>query len=252
MKILFASVEVAPFAKVGGLADVAGSLPKALAALGHDVRILMPAYQMVVEGQKPVAHGIPVPVNPHWHPATDLYEMDLEGVPVWLVGRQGIFDETFRSEEVYRYGRDAYLFFAQAALSVCEHQGWIPDVIHANDWHTGFLPVFLREKAGEKWDKTASVYTIHNLLYQGEFGHDTLDAAGLPQSLFTMDRLETFGAVNFLKSACVYSDRVNTVSPTYAEEITTAEYGAGQWGLMGALKEDGRLRGILARLIWAL
>lgn len=245
MKILFISAEVAPFAKVGGLADVAGSLPKALRDLGHDVKVFMPGYGMVTEGHTPFRKGLSVPVNPNWTAKADCYELDMDGVPVWLVGNDEVFTPTQTSEQVYAYGRDAYLFFAQAALALCEAEGWIPDVLHANDWHTGFVPVFLREKGGPRWKRTASVFTIHNLLYQGTFGKDTLDVAGLPESLFTMDKLETWGGINFIKSACVYAERVNTVSPTYAKEITTAEYGAGQWGLMSDLKQLGKLRGIL-------
>ncbi len=245
MKILYVSVEVAPFAKVGGPADVAGSLPKTLASMGHDVKVFMPAYGMVVKGEKPKRTGISVPVNPNWKPKADLWEMDMAGVPVWMISTPGLFEGTTKSEEVYAYGRDAYLFLAQAALEACEAEGWIPDVIHSNDWHTGFLPVFLREKGGATWAKTASVYSIHNLQYQGTFGKDTLEAAGLPESLFTMDKLENWGGVNFLKSACVYSDMVNTVSPTYAGEITTEQYGAGQWGTMRDLTQLGKLRDIL-------
>ncbi len=245
MKVLFVSVEVAPFAKVGGLADVAGSLPKTLTEMGHDVKVLMPAYGMNVNGKRPTRTKLNVPVNPNWTAPADVWQEDMDGTPVWLVNTPGIFDGTTKSEEVYAYGRDAYLFFAQAALELCEAEGWIPDVIHANDWHTGFLPVMLREKGGAKWEKTASVFTIHNLLYQGNFGKDTLAAAGLSDELFTMDKLETWGGINFIKSACVFADMVNTVSPTYAKEITTEEYGAGQWGLMQDLMELGKLRGIL-------
>lgn len=245
MKILFVSVEVAPFAKVGGLADVAGSLPKTLREMGHDVRVLMPGYGMVVDGLNEKPKKLSVEVNPNWTVSAQSFETDMDGVPVWLVNSKELFSGTSKSEEVYVYGRDAYLFFAQAALDLCEAEEWIPDIVHANDWHTGFLPVMLREKGGAKWAKTASIFTIHNLLYQGTFGADTLAAAGLSDELFTMDKLETWGGINFIKSACVYADMVNTVSPTYAKEITTEPYGAGQWGLMRDLESLGKLRGIL-------
>ncbi|MBL8059298.1 MAG: glycogen synthase [Chthonomonas sp.] len=240
MKILFVSVEVAPWAKVGGLADVAGSLPQALRELGHDVRVLMPAYGMVVQGKKPVK-TFTVKVNPETTYRASLYE--IEGV--WMVNCPEFFGSAMRSEEVYAYGRDAYLFLSQAAIELCEGEDWIPDVVHANDWHTGFTPVMIREKAGSKWDRTATIFTIHNLLYQGTFGADTITAAGLDESLFTMDKLETWGGVNFIKSASVFADMVNTVSPTYAKEIQTEEYGASLWGLMRDLAQLGKLRGIL-------
>lgn len=245
MKILYASVEVAPFAKVGGLADVAGSLPKALAALGHEVKIFMPAYPMVVGSSAPRFKGLTVQLNPNQSYRFDAWELEIDGVPVWLVGGEGLFDETHRSEELYSYGRDHYLFFAQAAMAVCEAAEWIPDVVHANDWHTGFMPVMIREKGGEHWENTASVFSIHNLQYQGGFDQETVAAAGLPEELFTSGKLENWGGVNFIKSACVYADMVNTVSPTYASEITTEAFGVGQWGLMRDLARHGKLRGIL-------
>ena len=245
MKILFVSVEFAPFAKVGGLADVAGSLPKALKALGHDVRIVMPAYGMVVGSDAKPVESLTTHVNAHDSYSTKVYKDAIGDVPVVMINCDEFFKQTQKSEELYAYGKEAYLYFSAAVIQQCESEGWIPDVVHANDWHTGFLPVFIREKASPKWDNTASIFTIHNLKYQGEFDKDTLRQAGLPESLFTMEKLETFGGVNFIKSACVYADKVNTVSPSYADEITTPEYGAGQWGLMGAMRKSGKLSGIL-------
>lgn len=247
LKILMVSVEVAPFAKVGGLADVASSLPKALRDLGHDVKIAMPGYGMVAS-QPNVREVVPpftVQVNPNWSLRTTLKQTEHDGVPVWLINGLGLFEGIMRSEDVYSPTRDAYLFLAKAILAACEKAGWIPDVIHCNDWHTGFIPVALRELGGPKWQHVASVFTIHNLAYQGEFGKDTLDVLGLPDRLFNMHQLETFGGVNFLKAGCVFADQVNTVSPTYAHEIQTEQYGCGQWGLMRDLSELGRLRGIL-------
>lgn len=247
MRILFLSAEVEPFAKVGGLADVAGSLPAALRELGHDVRVVMPAYGMVVNdprwGAQKILSQFPVSVNPHTTILSDLYEIFYEDVTVWLVDGNGFFDSVMRSEEVYSPGRDAYLFFSQAALEACQRMTWIPEVVHANDWHTAFTPVFLREKY--EWSDTASVYTIHNLAYQGEFGADTVEAAGLPWKTFNWQQLETWGGVNFLKSGCVYADQVNTVSPTYAREIQTDAFGCRLQGLMTFLEGQGRLSGIL-------
>jgi len=245
VKILFVSVEVAPFAKVGGLADVAGSLPKALKALGHDVRIVMPAYGMEIGSDSKPVESFNTQVNLQQSYTTKVYQDAIDDVPVIMINCDEFFGQTQKSEELYAYGKEAYLFFSAAIMQQCEVEGWIPDVVHANDWHTGFLPVFIREKSSALWDNTASIFTIHNLKYQGEFDKDTLRQAGLPESLFTMERLETFGGVNFIKSACVYADKVNTVSPTYADEITTPEYGAGQWGLMGAMRKSGKLSGIL-------
>ncbi len=247
MRILYLSVEVEPFAKVGGLADVAGSLPKALQAMGHDVRIVMPAYGMVLKSprweiEKSVSM-LPVAVSDRLTLLADVYQTTLDAVPVWMIDGDDFFRDVTRSEEVYTPGRDAYLFFCQAALETCRQTGWIPDVVHANDWHTAFTNVFLREKTD--WDRTAGVYTIHNLAYQGVFGRDTVEAAGLSWRTFNMHQLETWGEVNFLKSGCAYADQVNTVSPTYAQEIQTEEFGCRLHGLMRHLAQDSQLRGIL-------
>lgn len=233
LKILFVAAEVAPYAKVGGLADVAGSLPKALARLGHDVRVVMPAYRMVRE-------------DPRWdaRPADrpGLLRSEGQEFDLWLVDGIDAFDLVEDSRSIYSPDRDAYLRFSQAVVSMA--RAWQADVVHAHDWHTGFIPVLMQEGASPLPD-AAAIFTIHNLAYQGEFGIDTLDRVGLPRSLFNLHQLETFGAVNFLKAGCVYADQVNTVSPTYAREIQTPEYGCRLEGLMAWLAERGRLRGIL-------
>lgn len=248
LKILVASAEVGPFAKVGGLADVAASLPPALRELGHDCRIVMPAYGLVLDRPELKCERLPglleVRLNPTRIEKIAIWQGMSGETPVWLIGGPA-FERVSRSEEIYSPQRDDYLLFSAAILALCERENWIPDILHANDWHTGFLPVLAREKGGRHWNHTGCVYTIHNLAYQGEFGPDTLDYVGLPQALFNMHQLETFGAVNFLKAGCVYSDQVNTVSPRYAEEIQTPQYGCRLWGLMRDLSGLGRLRGIL-------
>lgn len=249
LKILFVSVEVAPFAKVGGLADVAGSLPKALRACGHDVRVAMPGYSMVVDNPqwkiKSVRKSVPVrgkgmPPKKAW-----VKQVESDDVPVYLIGTDQWFDETDRHERIYLPGVDQYVFFTKAVLETLKAIDWIPDVIHCNDWHTGMIPVVMRESNDMTWKSVASVFTIHNLAYQGEFGYDILAKLDLPGELFTWDKLETYGAVNFLKSGCAYADQVNTVSPTYAKEIQSPEFGCRLEGLMKYLDEQGRLNGIL-------
>jgi starch synthase len=283
LKILFISAEVAPFAKVGGLADVAGSLPKALRALGHDVRVLMPSYLMVEEeleaktvaGDPDVSRraaenrrgagleaersftrrvdSFDVAINPSWVKQAYLNETTLEGglaggssdVPVYMVGTDEWFTKTVSSETIYLPGVDAYLFFAAAAVQIPDVLGWMPDVIHCNDWHTGFIPVLMRERMRGTSGCVSSVFTIHNLAYQGEFGFDVLDKLALPHYLFNMDQLEFFGSVNFLKAGCVFADQVNTVSPSYGQEIQGPEYGCHLEGLMMHLARQKRLTGIL-------
>lgn len=249
MRILFCSAEVSPWAKVGGLADVAGSLPKALAQLGHEVVVAMPGYGMarqksegsVLESRSDVE----VQMRPGRTIHTRLDRVEAEGFELWLIDGEEKFSRVQSSETVYTPLRDDYLFFSQAVFRCCEAMGWMPDVVHAHDWHMGFVPVLLREARTPEWAEVGSVFTIHNIAYQGEFGLDTLDEVGLPHSLFTWDKLETYGGVNFLKSGCAYADQVNTVSPTYANEITTPEYGWQLQGLMTYLRAQKRLRGIL-------
>lgn len=247
--MLFLSAEVAPFAKVGGLADVAGSLPKALRDLGHDVRVMMPLYRMIEKDPRwkleTALDGFAVRTSSGWKKTAHLKCLDHQGVPTYFLGANQWFSETQNSQTVYLPGSDQYIFFAKGALEAVKQLGWIPDLVHCNDWHTGFVPVLLREGGDRIWDRTTSAFTIHNLAYQGEFGEEVLQKLGLPMSLFNMHALETFGRVNFLKSGCVYSDQVNTVSRTYASEIQTPEYGCRLEGLMQHLANCGRLSGIL-------
>jgi starch synthase len=249
MKVLFVSAEAAPFAKVGGLADVAGALPKALRALGHDARLVMPLYRMIEDDPRwkleTVFESIDVPMNPHWTQAAIYKELVHEGLPVGFVGTDRWFTESVSSETLYVPGGEQHLFFCAAILKIMEALDWIPDVIHVNDWHTGFLPVLIKEKAADCWSKVATVFTIHNLAYQGEFGCEALDALGLSHGLYNSECVEAWGRVNFLKAGCTFADRVNTVSENYAREIQTPAFGAHLDGLMRHLAEEGRLSGIL-------
>lgn len=243
MRILFVSAEVAPFAKVGGLADVAAGLPKALAALGHEVRVVMPLYQMIEDQWHPAeiarAH---VQINPSWMKAATVGEIRQDDVTYNFIGTDEWFPLAVSSETVYQPGAMPHLFFSEAVIQFSRQLDWQPDVVHCNDWHTGFIPVLLKEKYQ---DDTRTLFTIHNFAYQGEFGTEILDLLDLPMSLFTSDKLETWGRVNFIKAGCVYSDQVNTVSPTYAREIQTPEFGNTLEGLMIDLARHGRLSGIL-------
>lgn len=249
LKILFVSHEVSPFAKVGGLADVIGSLPPALKKSGHDVRILMPAYRMVRDhieyGFRAVLDPSEVAINPVWSVDASVWKGELDGVPVYLLRAGEWFDHTVSSETIYLPGEDQHIAFAKASLEILKRLEWIPDVIHTHDWHTGLLPVYLHESKDPVWENTASVHTIHNLAYQGVFEPEVVTKAGLPGKLFNMHQLETWGKFNFLKAAMVFADRVNTVSPTYAQEIQTEEYGCTLHGVTKYLAEAGRLSGIL-------
>ncbi|HWA82841.1 MAG TPA: glycogen synthase [Fimbriimonadaceae bacterium] len=249
LKILFVSAEVSPFAKVGGLADVAGSLPKAIHQLGHDIRIAMPLYAMIEEDPRweleTVAEKVPIQLNGHWLELATIKKTCIDGVTVYFVGHKTFFKGATSSDTVYTPGIEQYLFFSAALLELPALAGWSPQVVHCNDWHTGFVPVLMRERGASQFDEVASIYTIHNLAYQGEFGVEILDALAIPRSRFVPDYLETWGTVNFLKSGCAYSDQVTTVSPTYAKEIQTPEFGCRLEGLMAHLASEKCLTGIL-------
>ncbi len=244
MKTLFITVELAPFAKVGGLADVAFSLPRALNELGVETHIAIPAYPMLLNHKE-----LKVVKKDHKvleKKGINLYETHINTCKVWLIeGREGDFKDSVSSDTLYAVDRDAYLRFSESLFEVCNAMQWKPDVFHCNDWHTGFIPVLLKERWINTFSNSASVFTIHNLGYQGEFGEDTLDVIDLPRSLYRMDKTESFGSVNFLKSGCVYSDVVNTVSENYAKEIQRPEYGCRLEGLMKHLYSQERLFGIV-------
>lgn len=184
-------------------------------------------------------------IRQDWKEQYRLFQLQSENVTFYFVEHDQFFKAATSSESIYTPGVDQYLFFSEAVLDLPKQLGWQPNVVHCNDWQTGFIPVLMREKYTSRFQDVATLYTIHNLAYQGEFGSEILDDLGLPRSLYVPERLETYGGVNFLKSGCVYSDQVNTVSPTYAVEIQTPEYGCRLEGLMKWLAENGRLTGIL-------
>jgi starch synthase len=254
LKILYAAAEVAPFAKVGGLADVAGALPKALAALGHDVRVVMPSYAMVEKDRrwaaKRIIDELRVPLGGGIVKRGYVCETRIgRDLPVYLIGSADYFHDATESSKLYTPGCDAYIYFARAVFELIRalSPAWRPDLIHGNDWHMGFIPVYMaaHEKISAELAAVASAYTVHNLSYQGEFDADVLARADLPPSLFTFDQVEAYGRVNFLKAGIVFADVVNTVSETYAQEIQTPEYGARLDGLLQYVDGQGRLYGII-------
>lgn len=233
-KILFLSAEVAPFAKRGGLGDVAGSLPKALHALGHDVRVVMPAYRNIeqgVPGVEPMDLQLQVPMG-HDRFAAGAFEGRLPGsdVPVYFVAEHQLFDR----DEIYGYGDDPYrfAFFSRAALdlSVAALE-WRPDVVHANDWHTAPAVTWLATagQADPRYRDMPTVFTIHNLAHQGRTDWEIFDYLGLQTHSLVE---EPYGRVNFMARGIYHATKINTVSPTYAREILTPDGGAGLDGLL--------------------
>jgi starch synthase len=254
-KILFLSAEVVPFAKTGGLGDVGGALPKFLRALGHDVRVVMPAYRTIETdhyagrgGLKARPEGLLVPVRGRGVPAGVLQGV-LPGsdVPVDFIAERSLFDRP----ELYGYNDDAYrfAFYSRAALTLTEALGWRPDLIHAHDWHTAPALTWLATagQADERWRGVASLFTIHNLAHQGRTGWDVMDYLGLQT---TGLREEGLGGVNCMARGIYHATLVNTVSPTYAREIMTPSGGADLDGLLRYRAYD--VHGILNGLDYAV
>jgi starch synthase len=244
MRILFAAAEAYPLAKIGGLGDVAGSLPKALAALGHDVRIALPRYGVIHEWKEDLG-SFPVRIGGHEEEAR-LRTSSIDGVPVYLVEKPELFDRP----KVYEYEDDGkrFGFFCKSLLDLLPTARFWPDMLHCNDWHSALAPAFLKTlyAADERYLRIKTVLTIHNLQHQGLFGQDLFEWTGLPPETWNPEGVEFYGQLNFMKAGIAYADLVNTVSPTYAKEIQTEEYGYRLDGLLRsrAAKLSGILNGI--------
>jgi starch synthase len=242
LKVLLAAAEAAPFAKTGGLGDVTGALLRSLRKVGVDARLLMPLYRGIKRAFRPVGTGKDVTVTV----AGRSYRSRLfsHEDAVYFAECNEFFDRP----EIYGttrgdYGDNAlrFTFLSRAAIGACRALGFEPDVLHSNDWHTALIPLYL--KTTERKVRTGSLLTIHNLGYQGIFPPSAITVTGLPGRLFTSEVLEFHGNLNFLKGGIVAADAVNTVSPTYAREIKSGEYG---FGLDGVLHTRGRdLSGII-------
>lgn len=250
LKILFVCSEAAPFVKTGGLADVAGALPKALRELGHDVRIVIPRYARIDEELKGKAVGscsADIGGNVVFG---ELFQSQLPGtdIPVYLVGHDLYFfrDKTYGKEgQQYDDNLERFCFFSLAALDGVSRTGWAPDVVHCHDWHTAVAPAYIKTRLTNHpvWGGKPTVFTIHNVIYQGRFNSSLLPRTGLGWELFTPDYIEFYGDINLMKAGIGFADKVNTVSPTHAQEILTPDHGRGLDGYLRA-RADG-VRGIL-------
>lgn len=235
LKILYAAAEVVPFAKTGGLADVAGALPKVLAEMGHDVRIVMPRYgQIDAEkyGLRPITGQFGIPHGKDWIQISIEQSDAIPGVPTYFIRNDYLFDRN----SLYGQGDDDHRFIAysRGTMEMFDKIGWMPDVISCNDWHSGLMPVYTKTIYANRpgFRDIGTLFTIHNLAYQGVFSPDVMELAGLPWELFTWDRLEYYGQFDFMKAGLVYADTLSTVSPTYAKEIQTPEFGEGLEGVL--------------------
>jgi len=250
MKILFAASEVAPFAKTGGLADVAGSLPPAIMSLGHDVRVVLPLYRQVNQKTcklKQVA-TFSVPIGT-WQERCDILEGRLgKNVTVYFVKQDSYYDrsELYHAQQAdYPDNAERFIFFSRAVLELCQAVDFKPDIVHCNDWQTGLIPLYVKTLYRETpaLRKARTVFTVHNLGYQGLFWHWDMRLTGLDWDVFTPEGIEFWGNMNFLKAGLVYSDIITTVSRTYSKEIQTPEYGYGLEGVL--VKRAADLYGIV-------
>ncbi len=246
MNILMVASEATPFAKTGGLADVIGGLPAALAARGERVAVVIPDYRENVFPNPPAIayRNLWIPLGPGF--MTDLYQTTERGVTFYFVHCPALFDRAGIYGAAGVDHPDNHLRFAvlsMAALAVARYL-FTPNIIHAHDWQAALAPVYLHEhfKADPTFIGVKTLLTIHNLGYQGIFDQETLAEIGLDPKLFNLDQLEFFGQLNFLKGGIAFSDAVSTVSKGYAREIQTPEYG---FGLDGFLREHAPIHGIV-------
>ena len=230
LKILMLAAEVVPFAKTGGLADVAGALPQAIHALGHDIRVAMPRYGRIRPDNFQLQEVVPsfdVPMDHTTEPASIMQATIAPGIPVYMVESAKYFDR----EGIYMYPDDAdrFIFFCRAVLEALRHLDWRPDVIHCHDWHTAIVPNWLKTiyKDDPFFAGVVTIYTIHNLAYQGIFGYRVLEIAGIDEWGFQYhsEMADLNGVVDMMARGIYWADLVNTVSETYAQEILTPEYG---------------------------
>ncbi len=239
LKLLMVASEAAPFAKTGGLADVIGSLPPALHALGHDVRLIMPWYRTVrgVTGNlRPSRRKLSIPMGNRVYQA-GYRTGDINGMPVYFIDVPELYDRPeLYGEHGQSYPDNAERFglLCLAALELVRQLKFVPDVIHTHDWQTGLVPVYLHRYREQDsfFFKTGSLFSIHNLGYQGVFPLATGRILGLDDSLLTPDGLEYYGQISLLKGGIRFADQVNTVSPTYCREIQTPEHGRSLDGLL--------------------
>ena len=257
MRVVFATAEVSPIAKTGGLGDVCGSLPKALERLGHEVVVFMPYYRQArlwfeKSGISPV-QALPTTVISwaNWLAESTFLRTTLPGtdIPLILVAN----DYFFERDAIYTLAPDGtddfllrYAFFCRAVIRGCELLDIAPDILHCHDWHTALLPVYLHSglRSEPHFAKTRSVFTIHNLHYQGAAAADAFALTGLHSRYWAPDAVEHFGTLNPMKGGILFADQVTTVSPTYAREIRTPQDGAGLDGVLRSVLLTGILNGI--------
>lgn len=246
LRVLFVTPEAVPFAKTGGLADVAGALPKFLQELGCELKLVMPCYRMVKKSGFPIEYlgsEIEIPVGDEILRA-EIYQGYMNhDIPTYFIGRDEFFDREYlysTPKGDYFDNAERFIFFSKAVLTLCQHIGLSPDIIHHHEWQTGLIPAYLKSiyQNDPLFSHTAVVFTIHNIAYQGLFKKEKFRLTGLPLEMYNPEGVEFWERINFMKAGIVYADVINTVSKKYSEEIQTSEYGYGLEGILRKRKED--------------
>jgi starch synthase len=263
LKILFVTSEVVPFVKTGGLADVSAALPQTLAELGHEVRIVVPKYGAVDDrkfkihevvrlkdikidvGGKEVIFSLKSCFLPGQKIRVQIYFLDNQE---YFGKRNSLYSDPLTGKD-YPDNDERFIILNRAVFELIIKLGWIPDIIHCNDWQCGLIPAYLKTvyKNGENFDKFKTLFTIHNLAYQGEFPKSSFKKTGLPESLNSDKGILHKGKLNLMKSGLMYADVINTVSETYANEIRTDDkIGSGLKEVLAKRKDDlyGIINGI--------
>ncbi|HJT72240.1 MAG TPA: glycogen synthase GlgA [Terriglobales bacterium] len=248
MHIAFVASECVPFSKTGGLADVIGALPRALAAAGHEISVYIPHYRHTrLAGERRVVQSITVPFDDRYRFCSIVTGAGYPGVRFFFVDYPPFFDREGlygTASGDFPDNAERFALFCRAVLEASKILG-VPDVFHCHDWQSALVPVLLRTQYAEDpaFRDAGTIFTIHNIGYQGLFPPEILPLLMLPWDLFTIAKMEYFGNVNFLKGALVYSDMITTVSRRYSQEIQTTEFG---FGLEGVLRDRAQnLTGIL-------
>lgn len=241
-KVLFVTSEAVPFVKTGGLADVAGSLPRYFDKSQYDVRIILPKYACMDEGMKEqLRFHSRFYVKLSWRSQyVGVLEAKVDGITYYFIDNEYYFAGPKPYDNIYE-DVEKFAYFSKAVLEALPVIGFCPNILHCHDWQTGLIPVYLKNEyqKEEFYQGIRTVYTIHNLQFQGRWIMQAVkDITGLGEHLFTSDKLESYGEANYLKGGAVYSDVITTVSKTYAYEITTPGGGEGLDGLMRARRGD--------------
>lgn len=247
MNILFATAEAVPFCKTGGLGDVCGSLPRELYKLGHRPTVILPSFRQIYQAGLPIdptGISFEIPIGQK-RVGCQILESHLpdSAVPVYFVENLDYYDRPQlygENGEEYRDNCERFVFYCRAALEAIVHLDLEVDLIHCNDWCAGLIPVYLKTLINEQppYDQIATLYTIHNLAYQGSFWHWDMVLTGIDWKYFNWRQMEFYGNLNFMKSAIAFADSVSTVSPTYAKEILRPPLSCGMDGALQHRRGD--------------